>query len=147
MDEDKCKWGQCPPDKLEIGDILDRIRPDDVQREWIKNLRSGKHRQCIGYLRKKNIDGVFEYDALGLLCLTCEEMQIEHMSDEEWEAEQPPYRTLLTAGFKVRMGRDGKMQPCKEINVIEEVNDRGDTFSQIAYLLECRAEGMDIRRY
>ena len=138
-------WNQCPDDEIEIGDIIDSIGPEDVVLAWITQLRSGRHTQCIGQMRRLNEDGSYSYDALGVLCLTCIAMGIEDINDEEWSHEAPPKRTTTAAGFRTRLADNG-MGESRELSVIEKINDRGDTFEQIADILEAREEGLDIRR-
>ena len=133
------QWHGCPEGEREIGDDLDLITPEDVRNRWIDELRYGRHKQCIGYLRKRDENGDYSYDALGVLCLACIKIGIDDISDEEWEQVYPPKRTLLAAGISVRDDEyDGVTG--SELKVIEEVNDRGDTFNQIAYLLEFKRD-------
>jgi hypothetical protein len=139
------KWGFCPSDEIEIGDILEHFTPEVICDLWCAALVSGEYEQCIGSLREFDSDGNVSYDALGLLCLTCCACEVDTMSDEEWERESPPARIAALAGLKCNTGEDG-MAEGGEIEAIEHMNDRGDSFRFMAASLKDRMEGLDFRK-
>jgi hypothetical protein len=137
MNRSEAGHGPARLEDHEIGDDIVRMNAEDVRRVWSRELRLTTLLQGVGHLRKWDRDAnQYRYDALGILLLVCMDLEIEDITDEEWAATSIPYRTAEMVGLKC--DEENGVAVGGEVELIERMNDRGESFSTIARAIDRR---------
>lgn len=110
-------------------------------RKWVEALRSGEFEQARCVLREKD-----RFCCLGVAC----ELYRRETGQGEWDDESHflgdahtlPYTVRDWLGLRSEVGGYSAVTPSGEKNLADDHNDKGETFAQIADLIESEPEGL-----
>lgn len=107
---------------------------EEVKRQWVNALRSGKYIQGEGKLKQKMDDGVV-YCCLGVLCEIVGVPYITTKGFYEYIFDGASFST--SSMTNVYFADDDRSLPIEVQNVLTDMNDHGDKdFNQIADWIE-----------
>lgn len=101
---------------------------NDAAKKWVAALRSGNYSQCAGKLTNGE----------GYCCLGVAEKVLNPAGD--WG-----HKVHLTEATRIKLGLqslDGGFDVSGWHNFLTTLNDRGDSFSEIADIIESEPEGL-----